>query len=68
MVSDSQVEELKSNQRQEEIDDIDDSRKRLEDSYQVRIKVLNQRQNEIKRNLRLCLPQRLRLPLISISF
>ena len=52
MVSDSQLEELKSNQRQEEIDDIDDSRKRLEDSYQVRIKVLNQRQNEIKNELK----------------
>ena len=52
MVFDSQLEELKSNQRQEEIDDIDDSRKRLEDSYQVRIKVLNQRQNEIKNELK----------------
>ena len=52
MVSDSQLEELKSNQRQEEIDDIDDSRKRLEDSYQGRIKVLNQRQNEIKNELK----------------
>ena len=52
VVSDSQLEELKSNQRQEEIDDIDDSRKRLEDSYQVRIKVLNQRQNEIKNELK----------------
>jgi len=52
VVFDSQLEELKSNQRQEEIDDIDDSRKRLEDSYQVRIKVLNQRQNEIKNELK----------------
>ena len=50
--SDSQLEELKRIQRQEEIDDIDYSRKRLEDSYQVRIKVLNQRQNEIKKELK----------------
>jgi len=47
VVSDSQFEELKRNQRQEEVDDIEDSRKRLEDSYQARIKVLDERQNEI---------------------
>ena len=60
MVSDSQLEELKSNQRQEEIDDIDDSRKRLEDSYQVRIKVLNQRQNEIKKELKTLFPTKVK--------
>ena len=64
VVSDSQLEELKRNQRQEELDDIEDSRKRLEESYQARIKVLDERQNEIKEELRLCLPQRLRLPLV----
>ena len=63
VVSDSQLEELKRNQRQEELDNIEDSRKRLEESYQARIKVLDERQNEKKRYLRLCLSQRLRLPL-----
>merc|ERR1712017_67431 len=52
VVSDSQLEELKRNQRQEELDDIEDSRKRLEESYQARIKVLDERQNEIKEELK----------------
>ena len=43
MVSDSQFEELKRNQRQEELDKIEDSRKILEESYQARIKVLDER-------------------------
>ena len=64
VVSDSQLDELKRNQRQEELDDIEDSRKRLEDSYQARIKVLDERQNEIKEELKALSPQRLRLPLI----
>ena len=38
VVSDSQFEELKRNQRQEELDNIEDSRKRLEESNQFRIK------------------------------
>ena len=37
VVSDSQLEELKRNQRQEELDNIEDSRKRLEESYQSRV-------------------------------
>ena len=64
VVSDSQLEELKRNQRQKDFDNIEDSRKRLDESYQACIKVLDERQNEIKEELKLCLPQRLRLPLI----
>ena len=67
VVSDSQLEELKRNQGQKELDDIEDSRKRLEESYQARIKVLDERQNEMKMNFRLCVPQRLRLPLVRIN-
>ena len=67
VVSDSQLEELKRNQRQEELDNIKDSRKRLEESYQARIKVLDERQNEKKEELKTFLPQRLRLPLIRSS-
>ena len=52
VVSDSQLEELKRNQRQEELDDIEDMRKRLEESYKARIKVLDERQNEIKKELK----------------
>ena len=56
VVSDSQLEELKRNQRQEELDNIEDSRKRLEDSYQARIKVLDERQNELKEELKALSP------------
>ena len=54
VVSDTQLEEFKRNQRQEELDNIEDYRKRLEESYQVRIKVLDERQNEIKEELKAC--------------
>ena len=64
VVSDSQLEELKLNQRQEELDDIEDTRIRLEESYKARIKVLDERQNEIMKELKAFLPQRLKLPLI----
>ena len=56
VVSDSQLKELTRNQRQEELDNIEDSRKRLEESYQARIKVLDERQNEIKEELKALSP------------
>ena len=62
VVSDSQLEELKRKQRQEELDDIEDSRKRREESYQARIKVLDEHQNERQEKLKTFLPQRLGLP------
>ena len=40
VVSDSQLEELKRKQHQEELDNIEASRKRLEENYQARVKVL----------------------------
>ena len=52
VVSDSQFEELKRKHRQEELDNIEDSRKKLEKSYQSRIKVLDERQNELKEELK----------------
>ena len=59
VVSDSQLEELKRNQRQEELDNIEDSRKSLEESYQARIKVLDERQNEIKEELKAMSPTKI---------
>jgi len=56
--SDSQLEELKRNQRQEELDDVEDTRKRLEESYKARIKVLDERQNEIKEELKALSPKK----------
>ena len=63
VVSDSQLEELKRNQRQEEFDNIEDSRKRLEESYQARIKVLDERQNEIKEELKALSPTKVKAAL-----
>ena len=60
VVSDSQLEELKRNQRQEELDDIEDKRKRLEESYKARIKVLDERQNEIKKELKAWSPRKVK--------
>ena len=58
VVSDSQLEELKRNQRQEELDNIEDSRKSLEESYQARTKVLDERQNELKEELKALTPSK----------
>ena len=37
VVSDSELEEIKRNQREEELQNIETSRKRLEESYQARV-------------------------------
>ena len=63
VVSDSQLEELKRNQRQEELDDIEDTRKRLEESYKARIKVLDERQNEIKKEIKALSPRKIKVAL-----
>ena len=56
VVSDSQLEELKRNQRQEELDNIEESRKRLKESFKARIKFLDERQYEIKEELKTLSP------------
>ena len=56
VVSDSQLEELKRKQRQDELDDIQSSRKRLEESYQSRIKALDERHNALKEELKALTP------------
>ena len=63
MVSDSQLEELMRNQRQDELDYIEDTRKRLEESYKARIKVLDERQNEIKKELKALSPTKVKAAL-----
>ena len=57
VVSDSQLEEIKLNQRQEELDNIEASRKRLESSYQSRIKILDEREHELKKELKKLTPR-----------
>ena len=56
VVSDSQLEEIKRNQREEELENIETSRKRLEESYQARIKVLDKREHELQEEIKALAP------------
>ena len=56
MVSDSQLEEIKLKQRQEELDNLEASRKRLEESYQSRIKIIDEREHELQEELKSLAP------------
>ena len=64
VVSDSQLEEIKHKQRQEELDNLEASRKRLEENYQSRIKILDERQHELQEELKALVPaeKKTRLP------
>ena len=56
VVSDSQLEEIKRNQREEELENIETSRKRLEESYQARVKVLDNREHELQEEIKSLAP------------
>ncbi len=56
VVSDSQLEEIKRNQREEELENIEASRKRLEESYKARVKVLNEREHELQEEIKALAP------------
>ena len=56
VVSDSQLEEINRNQREEELENIEDSRKRLEESYQARVKVLDEREHELQEEIKALAP------------
>ena len=56
VVSASQLEEIKRKQRQEELDNLEASRKRLEESYQSRINVINEREHELQKGLKALVP------------
>ena len=56
IVSDSQLEELKRNQREEELENIEASRARLEESYQARIKILDNREHELQEEIKALAP------------
>ena len=58
VVSDSQLEELKRKQHQEELDNIEASRKRLEENYQARVKVLADREVELQEELKALAPEK----------
>ena len=56
VVSDSQLEEIKQNQREEELENIQTSRKRLEESYQARVKGLDKREHELQEEIKALAP------------
>ena len=56
VVSDSQLEEIKRNQHQQELDDLEASRKRLEETYQSRIKIIDEREHELQEELKMLEP------------
>ena len=56
VVSDSQLEEIKRNQREEELENIEASRKRLKKSYQARVKVLDEREHELQEEIKALAP------------
>ena len=53
VISDSDMKELKKNQHQEELDEITNQRKRLEDAYEAQKKHLEEREKEVKNELKL---------------
>ncbi len=56
VVSDIQLEEIKRKQRQDELDNLEASRKRLEQIYQSRIKIIDEREHEIQEELKSLTP------------
>ena len=56
VVSDSQLEEIKRNKREEELENIESSRKRLQESYQARVKVLDDREHELQEEIKALAP------------
>ncbi len=53
VISDSEMEELKKNQHQKELDEIKTQRKRLEDAFNAQLNHLKEREKEIKNELKL---------------
>ena len=56
VVSDSQLEEIKRKQRQQELDNLEASRKRLEETYQSRIKIIDEREHQLQEELKALAP------------
>ena len=52
VVSDSQLEEIKVKERQEELDNLETSRKRLEANYKSQIKIIEERESELEKELK----------------
>jgi len=53
VISDSEMKELKKNQHQEELDEITTQKVRLEDAFKAQLKHLEEREKEVKKELKL---------------
>ena len=53
VISDSEMKELKKNQHQEELDEITAQKIRLEDAFKAQLKHLEEREKEVKKELKL---------------
>ncbi len=56
VVSDSRLEEIKRKERQHELDNLEFSRKRLQENYEARIKIINEREHELHEELKALKP------------
>ena len=56
VVSDSQLEEIRHKQRREELDNLEASRKTLEETYHSRIKIIDEREHELQEELKALAP------------
>ena len=52
VISDSEMKELKKNQHQEELDEITKQKVRLEDAFKAQLKHLEEREKEVKKELK----------------
>ena len=52
VISDSEMKELKKNQHQEELDEITTQKVRLEDAFKAQLKHLEEREKEVKKELK----------------
>jgi len=52
VISDSEMKELKKNQHKEELDEITAQKVKLEDAFNVQLKHLEEREKEIKKELK----------------
>ena len=53
VISDTEMKELKKNHHREELDEITTQRKRLEDAFKSQLKHLEEREKEVKNELKL---------------
>ena len=52
------ISRIKRNQREKELENIETTRKRLEESYQSRVKVLDEREHELQEDIKALAPEK----------